>query len=97
MQIKVSLSPVELDLLLPQHLVEAEGVLGAGSVHFHLVEVLLSSSLGFCSFNIKVGADLDQGHLGDPSLLLLHDEGILTPRQLMLSREELLLQLFRHH
>jgi hypothetical protein len=32
MQVKVPLSPIELDLLLPQHLVEAEGVLCTGGV-----------------------------------------------------------------
>jgi hypothetical protein len=46
-QVKVSRTPVKLDLLLPQHLIEVEGVLGADVVHFHLVEVLLSSSLSF--------------------------------------------------
>jgi hypothetical protein len=58
-QAEVSLSPIELDLLLPQHHVDVEGVFGAGSVRLHLVEVLLSSSLGFCLLNIKVSANLD--------------------------------------
>jgi hypothetical protein len=44
----------------PQHHIEAEGVFGTGGEHSQLVEVLLMSSLGFCSFNIKVGADLDK-------------------------------------
>jgi hypothetical protein len=71
MQVKVSLSPIELDLLVPQHLVKAEGVLGAGGVHFYLVDVLLSSRLGFCSFGVKVGADLDLGLLRNLSHLVL--------------------------
>jgi hypothetical protein len=39
------LSPIELDLLLPQHLIEVEGVLGASGMSHHLVVVLLLSSL----------------------------------------------------
>jgi hypothetical protein len=30
-----------------------------GGVRFHLVEVLLSSSLSFCPFGVKVGTDHD--------------------------------------
>jgi hypothetical protein len=36
-QAQVPLSPIELDLLLPQHLVEAEGMLGPGGMCLHLV------------------------------------------------------------
>jgi hypothetical protein len=56
---------VELDLLLPQHLVEAECVHGAVGVHAHLVVVLSMSSLGLHPFGIKVSVDLDQGLLGE--------------------------------
>jgi hypothetical protein len=82
-QVWVPLSPIELDLLLPQHVVKAEGVVGAGGVCFHFVEVLLSSSLGFCSFGIKVGTDLDHDFLGNLSLLLSHEEDLLPPCQLL--------------
>jgi hypothetical protein len=74
---------IEQDLLLPQHLVEAEGVLGVGTVHTHLVKVLLTSSLGFHLFSIKVGTDHDQGLLGDPGVLLPRGEGLLPPCQLL--------------
>jgi hypothetical protein len=97
MQAEVPLSPIKLDFLLPQHHVEVEGVLGVGGVRLHLVEVLLPSSLDFCSLDVKVGADLDQGHLRDPSFLLPRGKGLLPPRQLLLTRKKLLLQLFCHH
>jgi hypothetical protein len=58
-QVNVMLSPIELDLLLPHHFVKAEGVLGTGSMRLHIVEVLLSSSPNFCSFHVKVSANLD--------------------------------------
>jgi hypothetical protein len=62
-QAVVPLSPVEQDLLLPQHLIEAEGVLGVGSVSLDLVEVLFSSSLGLGPFIVKVGTNLGEGFL----------------------------------
>jgi hypothetical protein len=67
-----------------------------GGVRLHLVEVLFMSSLSFCLFGIKVGADLDQCHFRYPGHLLPYDEGLLPPSQLHLPREELLLQLFYH-
>jgi hypothetical protein len=57
-------------------------VLGVVGVHMHLVEVLLMSSLDLCPFSVDIGADLDQGLLGDSSLLLPRDEGLLPPSQL---------------
>jgi hypothetical protein len=50
---------IEEDLLLPQHLVEDEGVVGTSDVCMHLCEVLLMSSLSFHLFSIEVSADLD--------------------------------------
>jgi hypothetical protein len=41
----LGLSPIELNLLLPQHLIRVEGVLSEGGVSHHLVEVLLSGGL----------------------------------------------------
>jgi hypothetical protein len=58
-QAHVPLSPVELDLLLPQHLVEVKGMFGVGGMRLHLVKVLFLSSLGLHSFDVKVGADLN--------------------------------------
>jgi hypothetical protein len=52
------------------------------------------SSLGFCPFNIKVGADLNLGHLKDPRLLPPHSSRALPLGQILLPRKELLLQLF---
>jgi hypothetical protein len=63
----------------------------AGGVCLHLVEVLLSSSLSFCPLAVKVGADLDWGHLGDPGLRLPHSEDLLPPGQLLLLCKKLLL------
>jgi hypothetical protein len=86
-QVKVPLSPIELDLLLAQHLVKAEGVLGAGGVHFYLVDVLLSSRLGFCPFDVKVGANLDLGLLRNLSHM------VLRPNQMIIvcvSRNQIL-------
>jgi hypothetical protein len=88
----VSLLLVKLDLL-HQHFVKDEGVLGTVGVHVHLVEVLLTRSLGLGLFSIEVDGDLDQGFLGDLSLLLPHSEGLFPPTQLHLPRKELLLQL----
>jgi hypothetical protein len=61
MQAKVLLPPIEQDLLLPQHLIKVEGVLGAGSVSLNLVEVLFSSSLGLGSFGVEVVTNLGEG------------------------------------
>jgi hypothetical protein len=61
-----------------------------GNVRSHLVEVLLTSSLGPHTFSLKVGANLDEGFLGDHNLLL-------PPVQLLLLREEPLLQLLDCH
>jgi hypothetical protein len=91
MQVQVPLSLIELELLLLQHLVEAEGVLGTGIVCLHLVMVLLLSSLNFRPFSIKVGADLDQGLLRDVGLLLWRSEGFLPLRQLLRPCKEPLL------
>jgi hypothetical protein len=63
MQVQVPLPPIELDLLLPKHHIEAKGVLGASSVSYHLVEVLLPSSLSLGLLGIKVGIDLGEGFL----------------------------------
>jgi hypothetical protein len=62
-QVQVPLSSIELDLLLPQHLIEAEGVPSMGVVHLHLDKVLFLSSLGLCPFGIEVEANLNQGFL----------------------------------
>jgi hypothetical protein len=62
-----------------------------GGVRLHLVEVLLSSSLSFCPLAVKVGADLDRGHLGDRGLCLLHNEDLLPSGQLLLLCKKLLL------
>jgi hypothetical protein len=62
-------------------------VLGVGSVHAHLVEVLLTSSLSFCPFSIEVDTDFDHG------LLLPRDKGLLPLGQLLLLHKDLLLQL----
>jgi hypothetical protein len=68
-------------------------VLDAGRVRFHLVKVLFTSRLDLGLFDIKVGTDLDQGHLTDPGLLLLCSEGFLPSGQLLLLSKQLLLQL----
>jgi hypothetical protein len=94
-QAHVLVSLVKMDLLLPEHLVKVEGVLGVSGVLLHFVKVPLLSSLSFNPFSIKVGADLDQGLLRDPGLLLPCGEGLLPSCQLLLSCKELLLQLFR--
>jgi hypothetical protein len=86
MQVEVLFSFVELDLLLPQHLAKAEGMLGACGVHLHLAEVLFSISLGLCLLGVKVSADLDQGFLGNFDLLLPCGEGLLPLHQLLLLR-----------
>jgi hypothetical protein len=93
-QVQVPLSSIELDLLLPQHLVKAEGGLGVGGVHIHLVEVLFLSSLDLGSLGVKVGANLHQGFLRKFGFLLPCGEGLLPPCQLLLPRQKLLLQLF---
>jgi hypothetical protein len=62
-QAMVPLSPIEQDLLLPQHLIEAEGVLSMGSVSLDLVQVIFSSSLGLGPFIVEVGTKLGEGFL----------------------------------
>jgi hypothetical protein len=74
---KVPLLLIEHDLLLPQYLIEAEGVLDTGGVNAHLAEVLLMSSLSFCLFSVKVGDGLHKG------LLFLCDKGLIPPSQLL--------------
>jgi hypothetical protein len=92
---EIPLPPFKLDILLPQHLFEAKGVLGVGGVCFYLVEEILLSSLSIRPLDVKVGVDLVQGHLEDPGFLLTCGEGHLPSRQLLLLRKKLLLQLFR--
>jgi hypothetical protein len=82
-QSEVPLLLVELYRLLPQHFVKTKGVLGAVGVRTHLVEVLLTSSFNFCTLSIEVSPDIDQGFLGDPSIFLPRDEGLLPPTQLL--------------
>jgi hypothetical protein len=59
-------------------------VLSAVGVRMHLIEVLLTSSLGLRPFSVKVSTDLDQGLLGDPDLLLPCGEGLLPHEELLL-------------
>jgi hypothetical protein len=66
MQVQVSLSPIKLDLLIPQHLIEAKGVFSMGDVSHHLLEVLCLSSLGLGPPRVKVSTDLGKGFLQNP-------------------------------
>jgi hypothetical protein len=61
--VQVPLFPIELDFLLPQHLIEAKEVIGVGSMGHHLVEVLLLSGLGLGPLSIEVGTDLGESFL----------------------------------
>jgi hypothetical protein len=60
-------------------------------VCFHLVEVLLLSSLVFCPFDVKLGTNLGQGFLRILGLFLLYGECLLPPCQLLLPHKKLLL------
>jgi hypothetical protein len=60
-------------------------MLGMGGMRLHLLEVLFLSSLGLCSFSVKVGSNLNQGPLRNLRLLLPRGEGLLPTRQLLLS------------
>jgi hypothetical protein len=62
-QVQVPLSPIELDHLLPQHLVDAEGVFSTGGVSRHLLEVLFLGCLGLGPLCVEVGTDLGKGFL----------------------------------
>jgi hypothetical protein len=91
LQLEVSLLLSEQDILIPQHLVEAEGVLRTGGVGVNIFKVLFTSSLGLYSVRIKVLAHLDQGSLGDPDFLLPCHKGLHVAGEHLLSVEELLL------
>jgi hypothetical protein len=89
----IPLPLIELNLLLPQYLVELKGMLSTCFMSRPLIEVLLPSSLGFVPLCVEVSADLSKGLLGNPRLLFLHGEGLLPSRELCLTREKQFLQL----
>jgi hypothetical protein len=66
----------------------AKGVLSAGGVSHHLVEVLFLCSLGLGLLCIEVGTDLGEGFLRNTCLVFPHGERLLLLRELLLSREE---------
>jgi hypothetical protein len=84
-QVHVLLSPLKLDFLLAPHLIEVERVFGAGSVSCHLIRVLFLGSLGLGPLGIEVGADLGEGFLQNPRLLLPRDQCLFPSRELLLS------------
>jgi hypothetical protein len=63
MQVQVTLSPIEIDLLLPQHLIETKVVFSVGGVSHHPLEVLFLRSLGLGPLFIEVGTNLGKGFL----------------------------------
>jgi hypothetical protein len=63
-------------------------MLTVSGVSLYLVKVLLPSSLGLGPLRVKGGAELDEGLLGDPLLLLTHSEGFLLSCEFPLSCKE---------
>jgi hypothetical protein len=61
--IQVLLSPIELGLLLLQHLIEAKRVFSMSGVSRHLLKALFPSSLGLGPLRVEVGTDLAKGYL----------------------------------
>jgi hypothetical protein len=70
------LPSIELNLLLPQQLVKAKGVLNAGGVSLYLVEVPFLSSLSLGLLCVNGGDDLGKGFLRNPCLLFPRGEGL---------------------